>query len=91
MSGNANRFSWLYRPGATKAHIWYISQGSANRIAAIISTFKGTKKGENTPTAMSRESGGMWARMGTAIRSIRPLGPGQKASAIMHSATPAML
>ncbi|MCY1372758.1 hypothetical protein D9M69_599900 [compost metagenome] len=48
----------------------------------------GTKKGEKTPTAISFASGGMCARIGTAIRSIKPLGPGQKASRAMQIASP---
>ena len=31
-------FSWLYRPGATKAQIWYMIQGSASSTATIINT-----------------------------------------------------
>ena len=52
------------------------------------STLMGTKNGENTPTAISLASGGMCARMGTAIQSIRPLGPGQMANKAMHTARP---
>ena len=46
------------------------------------------KKGVKTPTAINLTSGGMWARIGTAIRSIRPEGPGQTASSAMAMATP---
>ena len=53
-------------------------------------TFRGMKKGENTPTAISLASGGMWARIGIAIQSIRPLGPGHTARITMHTANPAM-
>ncbi len=56
----------------------------------MASTFSGTKKGEKTPTAISLASGGMWARIGTAIRSMRPLGPGQKARIAMQMPRPAM-
>ena len=80
ISGSAKRFSWLYRPGATKAHIWYMIQGSTAKMPTIISTLSGTKKGVNTPTAMSLASGGMWALIGWAMKSISPLGPGHTAS-----------
>ena len=88
ISGIAKRFSWLYKPGATKAHTWYIHHGNDNNNAAIASTLMGTKNGEKTPTAISLASGGMCARIGTAIRSINPLGPGQNASSAMQIARP---
>ena len=56
----------------------------------MANTLSGTKNGENTPTAISLASGGMCARMGTAIRSISPLGPGQMASSAMQTPRPAM-
>ena len=40
----------------------------ADSRAAIANTLMGTKNGEKTPTAISLASGGMWARIGTAIR-----------------------
>ncbi len=56
--------------------------------ATISSTFSGTKNGENTPTAISLASGGMWARIGCAMKSINPLGPGQIARAITARTMP---
>ncbi|MDT4838691.1 hypothetical protein FQZ97_724540 [compost metagenome] len=56
----------------------------------MASTLMGTKNGENTPTAISLAPGGMWALIGVAIRSISPLGPGQKASSAMQMANPTM-
>ena len=56
-----------------------------------MSTFKGTKNGENTPTAISLAPGGMWARIGAAIKSINPLGEGQIASSTMATTKPIRL
>lgn len=67
---------------------WYMSQGSASSTAVIMSTLSGTKNGENTPMAMSLASGGMCARIGIAIRSISPPGPGQMASRMPATARP---
>ena len=89
--GKASRFSCPYSPGATKAQAWYINQGRASNTPAIISTFRGTKNGEKTPTAISLAPGGMWARIGPAIRSIRPLGDGQIASKAMQTTSPIRL
>ena len=46
----------------------------------IISTWSGTKNGENTPTAIGLAPGACARGSGAAIRSIRPLGGGQMAS-----------
>ncbi|MCY1359045.1 hypothetical protein D9M69_455990 [compost metagenome] len=88
ISGSAKRFSWLYRPGATNIQAWYMSQGSASSTAAIISTLSGTKNGENTPMAISLASGGMCARIGMAMMSMSPLGPGQIASRMPATTRP---
>ncbi|MCY1370559.1 hypothetical protein D9M69_576570 [compost metagenome] len=56
----------------------------------MANTLMGTKNGEKTPTAINLASGGMCARMGTAIRSIKPLGPGQMASKAMQIPRPTM-
>jgi len=65
-----------------------MSQGSASSTAAISSTFSGMKNGENTPTAISLASAGMWARMGAAMMSISRLGPGQMASSTVAAIRP---
>ena len=54
-----------------------------------MSTLSGTKKGEKTPTAISLAPGGIWARIGAAIKSINPLGDGQMANRTMHTPSPA--
>src|SRR5215831_462959 len=52
-SGSTNFFSCEYRPGATKAHTWYSTTGSATRNAAISVIFNGTRNGEKTLVAIS--------------------------------------
>ena len=52
-SGSTSFFSCEYRPGATNAHTWYSTTGSAIRNAAISRIFSGTRKGEITEVAIS--------------------------------------
>ena len=66
-------------------------QGKASKMAAIPSTFSGTMKGENTPTAISLASGGMCILIGCAMKFISPSGPGQKANKARATSTPPML
>ena len=74
-SGITSRFSWLYRPGATKAHNWYSTIGSATMKAASSVIFNGTMKGEMTLVAISVVPLGSEATSGAAIRSYMPAGP----------------
>ena len=60
-----------------KAQIWYMSQGSANKTAAIISTLSGTKKARTHPPQSAWRPAAYERNMGTAIKSIKPLEPGQ--------------
>src|SRR5205814_2708492 len=46
-SGSTRRFSFAYRPGATNAHTWYRTYGSAITNATRNATLTGTR---NTPT-----------------------------------------
>jgi hypothetical protein len=59
-SGSTSFFSCEYRPGATKAHTWYSTTGSAIRKAAISRIFSGTTKGEITEVAISVVPLGRW-------------------------------
>jgi len=45
-SGSTSFFSCMYRPGATNAHTWYSTTGSASMNAAISVIFSGTRNGE---------------------------------------------
>ena len=67
-SGIASRFSCLYKPGATKAQIWYKIQGKERPNAAITVTLIGTKNGETTPVAIMRAPSGNVLTSGKASR-----------------------
>ena len=66
----------MYRPGATNAHTWYSTTGSASRKAASSVIFSGTRNGEITLVAISVAPAGNCATSGAASRSYSPLGPG---------------
>ena len=51
-SGSASLFSCSYSPGATKAHAWYRTYGSAIMNATSAVTFTGTMNGVTTPMAI---------------------------------------
>jgi hypothetical protein len=68
-SGSTSFFSCMYRPGATNAHAWYSTTGSAIRNAAISVIFIGTRNGEMTLVAMSVPPCGRCATSGAASRS----------------------
>ncbi|MNR51728.1 hypothetical protein D3C85_1714430 [compost metagenome] len=63
-------------------------QGSTASTPTMPSTLSGTKNGVNTPTAMSFAFGGICALIGMAMKSIRPLGPGQIARRATATAIP---
>ena len=65
-SGITSFFSFLYKPGATKAHNWYRIQGSANAIEASTVTLIGTRNGDTTPTAIILEPSGKALTKGIA-------------------------
>ena len=75
-SGNTSFFSCVYKPGATKAHIWYSTTGKANKKAAINKIFRGTKNGEITEVAIMVAPTGNWATSGAAKMSYKGPGPG---------------
>ena len=67
--GMTKRFSWAYKPGAMKAHIWYSTTGNANKKAAIIKILSGTMNGEMTEVAMRVVPAGKCATKGAANKS----------------------
>ena len=85
--GITRRFSWEYRPGATKAQVWYSTTGKASRNAASNVIFSGTRNGEITFVAISVVPFGRFATSGAASRSYKPLGPGHSASRPKHTPT----
>jgi hypothetical protein len=80
-SGSTIRFSWLYRPGATKAHSWYSTTGSASRNAASKVIFSGTRNGEMTLVAIKVAPAGRLATSGAASMSYSWPGPGHSINA----------
>ena len=69
MIGNASFFSCEYRPGATNAHIWYSTTGSASTNATSSVTLTGTRNGVMTPVAIIFVPSGSALSIGSAITS----------------------
>src|SRR5258706_9782948 len=65
-SGTTSLFSCWYRPGATNAHIWYSTYGSAIMNATSIATFTGTKNVVVTSVAIIVAPAGSTASSGCA-------------------------
>src|SRR5574343_656955 len=79
-SGSTSFFSCAYRPGATKAHTWYSTTGSASRKPVISMILSGTMNGEITEVAISVAPLGRCATSGAARMSYSGPGPGYRAS-----------
>ena len=75
-SGMTSFFSCEYNPGATNAHTWYSTTGSAIMKAAMNKILIGTTKGEITLVAISVAPFGSVATSGAAMMSYSAPGPG---------------